>query len=773
MKKVELLAPAGSIESLYGAVNSGADAVYMGGSKFSARAYATNFHDEKMEEAVRYCHVYGVKVHVTINTLLKDCELNEALSYARFLYNIGVDALIIQDAGFAALLRQELPGFEIHASTQMTIHNAEGAMFLKQLGFKRVVLSRELSLKEIKNVTETINMETEIFIHGALCICYSGQCLMSSLIGGRSGNRGRCAQPCRLPYTLKDGISGAEKKAYALSPKDICTLDSLREIVNTGVASLKIEGRMKRPEYVAGVVGTYRKALDFLYENKELDIKDAEQRVLQLFNREGASRAYLFGNWGADMMAFSNPKNAGMKLGTADDSLNVKLLRDLSVQDGISAGESGFEVSKIIMDTKETDYAHKGETVKIYPTRYKKGDILYKTSDSILLEELGQSFKNPFNRKLEILADVDFRCEKKVKVNVNYKKYNFEVQGEMVQKPLKRPLEQAKFIENLTKTQNTPFIFKVNILSFEEGFIPVSSVNEIRRNIIDKIYDLESKVERKAEKSSEIDLKAKAVQPDALVVVSTEEQLQAALASGMKDIALDIFNKGSKLKINPGANYNQFLKIPNIVKEEYEEVCSLIDENINSIAGLVTGNLGIINKYYGKLGILGDYKLNIFNKHALEFYNNFNSLCCISVELNRGEIRNMLKHGNSQILVYGKIELMVSEYCMAGSLFGGKTRTNACSAPCNGGNFLLQDRKGFEFRVLFDKYCRTRIYNNAALNLISNLEELKSFGATHFRLDFTDEDYNETKKVLESFIKGRLEYGFDKYTRGHYKRGVE
>ncbi|MBP1743680.1 MAG: peptidase [Firmicutes bacterium] len=788
MRKIELLAPAGSMESLQAAVQSGADAVYMGGNKFSARAYASNFDNEKMAEAVRYCHIYGVKVHVTINTLLKDSEIGEAVDYAKFLHGIGVDALIIQDTGLAKRLKEELGDFELHASTQMTVHNAEGALFLKDLGFKRIVLSRELSLKEIKEVSQSLashGLETEMFIHGALCICYSGQCLMSSMIGGRSGNRGRCAQTCRLPYTLTEDSSGDERQGYLLSPKDICTLDVLREIYDTGVASLKIEGRMKRPEYVAGVVGAYRKALDSLYKgNADFGLEKEQERVLQLFNRGGASKAYMFGNVGRDMMAYSNPKNTGLELGRADAALQVRLMRGLSVKDGLSFGEEGFSVSKIIMDGQEVQQADKGDLVKIFPQRYRKGDVLYKTSDSSLLEELEEVCSQPYLRKIDVPVEVAFRVSKPVEVAFTYKGTRREIQGPLVQEALKKPLAQEKFIENMTKTQNTPFNFIVSVVSFEDGFIPVSSINEIRRDILSQIDMLENVSDMRTAKptvetawASSGD-RAYSLPGRTMAVVSTMNQFRAATELGISDIAVDLFNMKSDLDIDEAINLRGecteiYLRIPNIIKEEFEAVCSFIDANLAKVEGLLTGNLGIMNRYRGKTSLIGDYKLNIFNREALDFYNSRLDLSCLSVELNRGEIKDMIRKRRAQVLVYGKTELMVSEYCMTGSLFGNKSKDSACSRPCLRSGYTLKDRKGVDFNVETDRYCRSHIYNSVPINLIPNLEDLGRIGAKHFRLDFIDESYGETKNILESFAEGRFEGSFENYTRGHYKRGVE
>ena len=305
-RKTELLSPAGSWDALVAAVQSGADAVYLGGTQFSARAGADNFDLEKMAEAVRYCHIRRVKVFVTLNTLLKQKELLEsAVSYAGQLYEMGVDALIVQDLGLVALLKVAVPEFVLHASTQMTVHSLAGAQALAKLGFKRIVLSRELTFAQIREIKENVDIELEIFVHGAICQSYSGQCLFSSFLGGRSGNRGRCAQPCRLPYTLKEETGKAVKKGYLLSPKDMCLLPHLREIRQAGIDSLKIEGRLKRPEYVATVTGVYRKYLD----NGKSPAKQDIQTLLDAFNRSGFTDGYYTGKTGASMMSYVSPSN--------------------------------------------------------------------------------------------------------------------------------------------------------------------------------------------------------------------------------------------------------------------------------------------------------------------------------------------------------------------------------------------------------------------------------------------------------------------------------
>ncbi|KAJ52289.1 putative protease [Clostridium tetanomorphum] len=787
MNNIELLAPAGSIESLYAAVQAGANAVYLGGSKFSARAYASNFDNETMEKAVRYCHLYNVKVYVTINTLLKEKELKEAVEYSRFLYKIGVNGLIIQDTGLAYMLKSELPNFELHASTQMTVHNMEGAKLLKKLGFKRIVLSRELSLKEIKDISKELGIETEIFIHGALCICYSGQCLMSSIIGGRSGNRGRCAQPCRLPYTLLDKTYGKEKKAYILSPKDICTLQDIKDIVSSGAGSLKIEGRMKRPEYVAGVVDTYRKAIDSL-ESNNFDFKKGNRSLLQLFNREGFSKAYLFGNVGKDMMAYSFPKNTGVFLGKINKDLSIDLEEEISIKDGIRNNEKGFTVSKIMKNNKEVPVAFKGDRVKIYPNNYNFNDSLFKTSDVNLLKEYEEYYINPYKKKNKLDVEIIFKVNSPLKITTSINDKLISVEGDIVQKAIKRPLEKNKIEENLRKTGDTPFEFeKIVFIKYEEGFLPVSSINEVRRNFLLKV---EQEILSKWKKEEHIkgkehidhilkeEKKSNKTLPKYIVYITTKEQLRAVVDSGIKDIAFNPFMRKNEIMLDDLLlkDLNVYLKISNIIKEEFEVVSNFIENNLQHIKGIITANLGIISRFHKRISIIGDYKLNTFNRYSVEFFKELLDMNCLSVELNKKEIEETSKHskGYIQNLIYGKIELMVSEYCPIGSCFGGRSsKKNKCNGYCKEKEFSLIDRMGEGFILLTDKFCRSYIYNSVPLNLINNIGELEKSGGNSFRLDFIDENYNKTLEILKATLNKNWGKDFKNFTRGHYKRGVE
>lgn len=772
MNKIELLSPAGSLESLYAAVQNGADAVYLGGQKFSARAYASNFDEENMKAAVNYCHLYGVRVYVTLNTLIKESEMDEAVKYAAFLYDIGVDALLVQDIGLFHSIKSALHDFEIHASTQMTIHNAEGALFLEEAGFKRIVLSRELGLDEIKKISSELGIETEIFVHGALCICYSGQCLMSSMIGGRSGNRGRCAQPCRLQYTL-EGTDGRSSSGYLLSPKDVCTIEDIKSIINTGTASLKIEGRMKRPEYVAGVVSSYRRAIDAADGiNSQADTRAEYKNLLQLFNREGFSRAYLYGNKGKDMMAYNYPKNTGIEIGRVQKDGSVSLKEPVKADDGIRVGESGFKISKIV---------YNGDKAFIYPKAYKVGDVLYKTSDADLQLKLEESFRNPYHRKIELPLTAYFKLGEPFRISSQYRENHISYSGEMIQKAEKRPTAAEKIIEGLEKSGDTPIKFKdIKFEYFDEGFLPVSSINSARRGLTQKIeefllkdYDRNSDIYVSSVSHAD---KARTmnVTHDSIACVCSKDQLKAVLESGITP-ACDIFMKNSDLRVEDIKGKGVYLKVPNIIKDEFEQICTIINDNLNYMEGLVTANLGIIRRFKDKTNIIGDYKLNVMNSSGLEFYGNFMDLVCLSVEMNKRELAEIARNAafSLQTLVYGRIELMVSEYCPMGCVYGGKSESSGCSGACKDGDFYLRDRMNSRFLIKPDMYCRSHIYNSVPLNLISNINEIVDMGMKKFRLDFIDEGYEETLHVLNSYKEGVWKDQFEGYTRGHYKRGVE
>lgn len=783
MEKVEILAPAGSMESLVAAINKGADAVYLGGNKFSARAYASNFDNDNMLKAVDYAHSYDVKIYVTLNTILKENEIEEAVRYVGYLYEIGVDALIIQDLGLLKRIKEDFPLMEVHASTQMTIHNGEAAVYFKDKGFHRIVLSREMTLEEIKYISKDLGIETEMFVHGAICVAYSGQCLMSSMIGGRSGNRGRCAQPCRMEYTLRGEKSG-ETKGHLLSPKDMCTIEDVEDIVETGVYSLKIEGRMKRAEYVAGVVDNYKKAVNKVLYNKKYDEQAGKRQLLQLFNRSGFTNAYLKKNTGKDMMSFNSPKNSGISLGVVDKSGDIVIKEDLAVGDGIRYRDKGFTLSKIVHNGNEVKSAKRGDKVKLYPIDYKKGDELFKSLNKQLFDELEEYLK-PYTKKIPLNAVVNFAVDKPVAIKINYKGNDYEVLGEVVQKAEKRPLDQERIKEALKKSGEVAFkIENIEFENFEDGFMRVSDLNNLRRDIIEKITKEVCRSYRRKRPAKGDKSKVSSEKTNVEIICSciTKEQVEALIEMKIENIAVDLFSreknsvkKKDLLELAEKYKDNNFyVKTSTIVKGEFNKVVNTIEEVSSYIKGIITSNVGIISKFKDKLYIIGDYKLNIVNSQSLAFYQEDVDVPTLSLELNRGEIKSLMKNanGNAAMVVYGKPELMISEYCPIGSTFGGRNKDSGCNGICSKDKFKLIDRVNEELRVMTDLYCRSYILNPVPLNIIDEIEELKGFGITTFRFDFRDETYKEVKNVI-SILKNGDAFDSKEYTKGHYRRGVE
>ncbi|MDP2765837.1 MAG: U32 family peptidase, partial [Candidatus Methanoperedens sp.] len=460
--------------------------MYFGGKLFSARQYASNFTREELEWAIDYAHVRGVKAYVTVNTLIKDSELEEACDYLRFLCNTGADAVIVQDLGILRLLREQLPELPVHASTQMTIRNAEGVKFLQDMGVKRVVLARELSLDEIKRIKSQTKVEIETFIHGALCFSYSGQCILSSMIGGRSGNRGYCAQPCRKKYRIN------EAEGYLLSPKDLNMSEHIPAIVEAGIDSFKIEGRMKRPEYVAGVVRVYRKLIDRYFEAPEnFQVKDDEKHMLlQLFNR-GFTTGYFFGNPGSELMGRKYPYNIGTEIGTVAgyDSrkklLSLYLKAPLRAGDGIgTGGGDGIVVRSMHVNNQRVSAAGSGLVKIPFDIKIDKGSAVFKTYDCRLMASL----ETRSIRKIPVKMSVKARISEPVELCINDGKNEIIVYGAIVSRAESKPMSKDSIVAQLKKLGNT--VFETQEISFDSDeniFIPVSELNELRRRAVARL----------------------------------------------------------------------------------------------------------------------------------------------------------------------------------------------------------------------------------------------------------------------------------------------
>ena len=733
MRKTELLAPAGSLESLKAAVNAGADAVYIGGTRFGARAYANNLTEEDMKWAIDYAHLHGVSLYMTINTLLKEKELEEDLyDYVKPYYEQGLDAVIVQDFGVLKALSEWFPDLPLHVSTQMTVTGAEGFEFLKDFpNVTRIVTSRELSLEELQNIRNTTEFEIESFIHGALCYCYSGQCLFSSVIGGRSGNRGRCAQPCRLPYDVLDNgkcISGKEEK-YILSPKDMNTLEILPQLLDMGIDSLKIEGRMKRPEYTAGVVSIYRKYIDRYMEsdgkNVKIDKKDI-QDLEELFRKRGYSKGFYVQHNGRNMMALSAPSN-------------------------------------------EKEEAER----------------------SVYMDALYEKYVNT-QKQEKIKGILEVSTENPMKLLLQWGQLEVEVYGQTAMIPKNRAMTAEDFEKQLRKTGNTPFEFEqLQVRVDGEVFVPNGAINELRRNALTALEEAAvSKYRRtapeKPEKKSRELVQAEVWNPVFHVSVETKEQLDVALNNELTE---SIYIDSSCMSMTELAKFcasekdkKIFYILPPVFRmetakayaEEYKKL-----ENI-SWTGYVVKNLESYQwllEMNNEKPVIIDANLYTFNGKAKDFWRSQPNVLfeTLPVELNSKELKQRGCEG-SELIVYGHLPMMISAGCVYKSLKRCRKGDKRPFGPDD--YYRLKDRKNMKFAVKpVCRECYNIIYNSQPLSLLNLRNQVAELNPASVRLNFTLENALQTKKVLESFEKNFCKNvpveDFVDFTRGHFKRGVE
>lgn len=738
MRKIELLAPAGSLESLIGAVNAGADAVFIGGTKFGARAYANNLTEEDMKWAIDFAHLHGVALYMTINTLLKEKELEEQLyDYVMPYYEQGLDAVIVQDMGVLKAISEWFPDLPIHVSTQMTVTGEEGFSFLKDFpNVKRIVTSRELSLDELRTIREQTDLEIESFIHGALCYCYSGQCLLSSMIGGRSGNRGRCAQPCRLPYDVYESgkrISGENEK-YMLSPKDMNTLEILPDILEAGIDSLKIEGRMKRPEYTAGVVSIYRKYIDrFVASNgrdRKIEKKDLEN-LEELFRKRGYSKGFYVQHNGRNMMALSAPSN------------------------------------------------EKEESER-----------------SVYLEELYETYVN-HQKQEKIKGILDISTENPLELLLKWKNLEVKVFGVKAEPAMKRAMKAEDFEKQMRKTGKTPFVFdELEITVQGDVFVPNSAINELRRNALE---ELERKyvegfrreaVPLKKRSEKEKQTLVEEWKPVFHVSVETREQLGAAMdceevesiyadsslmsMSELSDFCVSLKETEKKQKF--------FYCLPAIFRKETSKIYTEEYKKLKIIGfdGFVVKNLEsyqwLLNQGCNYPVIL-DANLYTFNQRAAEFWKEQKNVSyeTLPLELNYKELAQRGCDG-AELIVYGYIPVMTSAGCVYKSL--KRCRKGQKEALMPEAYYRLKDRKNMKFAVKpVCRECYNVIYNSQPMSLLNAQDSIKSLRPGSVRLNFTLENGVETKRVLDLFVEN-LKNGvpveeLSDFTRGHFRRGVE
>ena len=692
---LELLAPAGSMEALRAAVQNGANAVYLGCGTFNARQSAKNFTTQTLTEAVKYCHIRGVKVHLTLNTLVSDRETKELCDLIRHAAATGVDAFIVQDLGVVQLCRQIAPNVPLHGSTQMTIHNLAGVQLCAAMGMSRVVLSRELNRQEIQYICANSPIEIEVFGHGALCMCYSGQCYMSALIGGRSGNRGRCAQPCRQSY----GYAHWEEK-YPLSLKDNCLIHYLQELQEMGVASLKLEGRMKKPEYVATVTQVYRQALDSATVTHEM-----ERALMTAFNRQGFTDGYYTGRVDKNMF--------GIRKETKEDPAWLKAARQS-----------------------------------------------YETAENPLVDITFRALVDRTSSSLTVTDPEGRSCT---------------VEGPAPEFARNVELTPQAIADRVSKTGGTPYRCVGVEAKVSPGLtLSAAAINSMRRDVLNQLTILRARhTQQTLGKPAKLkDYLGSGGMPGLTVQVTSREQLTRqllAMETAMLYVPVHILLADSRLTRTLVRRGKVAAVLPRIVHDDEitKLVLGLNDLYSQGIRDVLVGNLGllVIARQAG-FTIHGDFGLNIYNSRALHFCRELElASACLSFELTMPQIRDMSKAIPTELIVYGRLPLMVVEHCLM------KNRTGQCT--CNQGLMKLTDKTGAEFPVIKDgDSCRSVLLNGKKLYWLDRQEDLSKLGLWAVRLCLTTENAQETDRCLADFIRSTpLDPG--SCTRGLYLRGLD
>lgn len=814
---IDLLSPVGDFDCLKAAVQNGANSVYFGANLFSARAFASNFDLDELKNAIQYARIRGVKTNLTLNTLIKNDEFEDAFNLAKKAYEFGIDAIIVQDLGLAKMLIKSFPDLAIHASTQMSVHNLQGVLELQELGFKRVVLSRELSIGEIEYICRNSNVEIECFIHGALCISYSGQCLFSSMIGGRSGNRGKCAQPCRLPYKLLENNSVIDS-GYLLSTRDICGLDFIPDMINAGVTCLKIEGRMKKPEYVATVTRIYRKYIDLAESSEPYIVDDADRKILmQAFNRGSFSCGHLSNEPNKKLVFKDKSDNMGLFLGKVEKYnsnkgyITVKLNEPIEVGDTVALErESGtYNVSEVMVSNKNIKGTKIGQTVTIGRMKgnIKLGDKIFKMSSKSQNSIANDSLRFE-NRKVALNCEVTVKENQPLEINITsandldiYKNLNITSTLDVLPVEAKnRPISKDDIIAQINKTNSTPFSFaniKVNL--DDNLFLPkVSSLNELRRTALENVenfaisniqrisdginYNACNENSKNANNSNNNGNKISVL----LNILNDKYDYSSLEGIDIVYIPLKYFvnKKYSNILETLSQKFELYIYLPTIIKANYRNLLSLNIENaiktyhvkgfvLSNISNLLLLNNVLENCSLNKndFNFIANYTFNIFNNHSVKELKElgFNRFT-ISPELNKETILDLTSSNTevlaSELIVYGKTPLMNMNYCLLGK--ANKCYPN-CDAKCNSCNkYYLKDRLGLNFEIIPDNIQTvTTIYNSKTTSI-----ESTDFVSTNvFRIDVIDESIDDINNIV-SIVKSGNRFEGKEFTNGNLNREV-
>ena len=758
--RTELLAPAGSLEALRAAVECGADAVYLGATNFNARLKSENFNHDDFERAIDYAHSKDVFVYLALNTLVRDDELNLALETARQAANFGVDAFIVQDLGLISLLKANFPDVAIHASTQLSINDSFGVNYASEIGAQRVVLARELSLDEIRKISKETKTELEVFVHGAICICYSGQCLMSSMLGGRSGNRGQCAQPCRLPYTLF--VNGESKsRNHLLSPKDLCGIEEIPKLVEIGVKSIKIEGRLKTPEYVAAVTTIYRKYLDFALEGvSRFNVANEDMETLmQVFNRGGFSSGWLNAGTKKNLMSVEKPKNWGLPLGQtvkhsdASQLAQVLLSRSVEIGDGVKIwnGEEvspGAVVSILKKGGEHVKVTSPDELVSIgvIKGRFGAGCKVYQTSSKRLREFLSRKVaESP--RKVEVSATIDCSLGEKTVLKIfdakgNEVKVVSELMGESSRKVV---LTSERISEQLRKTRDSEFVLEKIEVNLEGGvYFPLSEIGSLRRLALEQLHELRRLQYKRDYPICETTFPRMEDVNEKKVSVLLHKNRMDYLAKN-KDIdivylPIDAFDDFEML-VDDG--FEVFAWLPAGIKESLrDQVDQMVEQAVSKgIAGLLLGGIGDMRYIdrYPALKFRFNHGFNMYNSKSIKEFSDVT----VSPELETEQIAKLTgEHLEAQ--VYGYLTAMTSAQCFFDFQ---KCSKDSLICPAQEKSVEIEDARGRKFRMLKSPTdCGTIILASNKLDIINEVSKMKNI--MYFRIEMCDESEAEIKEVI-------------------------